>query len=271
MRATSTSALARAEERWEPVLRDSGESARGYGEQLFGVVDLLDSAVALRRALTDPSRDGADRAKLAQAVLGGKVEPEVLDLVAGLVRERWSEAADLTDAVEALAASSVLASAQQAGRLEEVEDEVYRLDRILIDQRELRRALSAHERSDEDRGRLMSSVLGGKVTPESELLAVRAASAPRGRSVHSLLRGIAEQAAARRQRLVASVTSAVPLTDAQIDRLTDILQRQHGSEVQIHVGIDPEVVGGLRVQVGDNVVDATLASRIADARRRLAG
>ncbi|MFC7406306.1 F0F1 ATP synthase subunit delta [Georgenia alba] len=271
MRATSTASLAQARERWEPVLRDAGDTAATYGEQLFGVVDLLEANVALRRALTEPSREGEDRARLAEAVLGGKVDAAVADLVAGLVRERWSQPGDFTDAIESLGTTSVLAAAEHAGRLEEVEDEAYRLDRILDGQRELRLALAARERSGEERGRLMADVLAGKVGPETEVLAVRAASTPRGRSVHVALREIAEMAAARRQRLVASVTSAVPLSDKQITRLADILTRQHGREVEVHVGLDPEVVGGLRIQVGEQVVDATLASRLADARRRLAG
>ncbi|MPV38127.1 F0F1 ATP synthase subunit delta [Georgenia subflava] len=271
MRASSQAALDLARERWEPVLREVGQRALGLGQQLFGVVDTLDSSVALRRALTEPSRDGSDKARVAQAVLGGKVDPELLDLASGLVRERWSEPADLVDAFEALAVDSVLAAAEQAGRLEDVEDETYRLGRTLVDERELRLALADKDVPAAHRGRLMESVLSGKVGPETTVLAVRAASSPRGRPVPAVLRSIGEQAAERRAHLVASVTSAVPLTGAQVERLTGILERQYGRSVRVHVGIDPDVVGGMRVQIGDDVIDATLASRLAEARRRLAG
>lgn len=271
MRASSQAALERARERWEPVLRQSGERARTFGEQLFGVVDVLDSSAALRRALTEPSRNGEDKAGLTRQVLAAKVDAEVVDLVSGLVRERWSEPRDLTDAVETLAADSVLSAAEQAGRIEQVEAETYRLERIVADERALRYALTDTDTAGERRGELMERVLAGKVAPETAVLAVRAAAAPRGRTLPALLRTVAEQAAARRERLVASVTSAVPLTDAQIERLTRILERQHGRAVQVHVALDPAVVGGMRIQVGDDVVDATLAARVADARRRLAG
>ncbi|WP_127131719.1 F0F1 ATP synthase subunit delta [Georgenia sp. SYP-B2076] len=271
MRASSQAALDQAVERWEPVLRQVGERSRDLGEQLFAVVDILDGSAALRRALTDPSRPGEDKARLAAAVLGGRVDPEVVDLVAGLVRERWSDAGDLAEAVEAVAVTSVLAAAERGGRLETVEDETYRLVRMLADERELRMAVEDRGTAPERRAALMDAVLGGKVVEETLVLAVRAARSLRRRSVTAALRGVTELAAERRKHLVASVTSAVPLTNAQIDRLGDILSRSYGTPVEVHVGLDPELVGGVRVQVGDDVIDGTLATRLADARRRLAG
>lgn len=271
MRATSQAALDLASERWEPVLREVGPRAVEIGRQLFGVVDLLDGSVALRRALTEPSRDGADKAGLVQDVLRGEVEPEVVDLVSGLVRERWSAPVDLADAVELLATDSVLAAAGASGRLQQVEDEAYRVSRLLGDERDLRLALADREAPGERRAGLVEAVLGGRVAEETIVLARRAASSLRGRSVPTALRAVAERAAARRQHLVASVTAAVPLSREQIERLEGILRQQYGRAVQVHVGLDGDVVGGLRVQVGDDVIDATLASRLAEARRRLAG
>lgn len=271
MRASSQAALELAQERWEPVLREVGERASVLGGQLFGVVDALDSAAALRRALTEPTRDGADKADLVTAVLGAKVDQEVVDLVAGLVRERWSAAQDLADAVDSLATDSVLAAAQQAGRLEEVEDETFRLVRILGEERALRIALGDRHETPERRAGLAESVLGGKIGPETALLVTRAARALRDRSLVSTLRSITEAAAERRRHLVASVTAVVPLDRTQIDRLQGYLSRRYDRAVQIYVGLDPAVLGGVRVQVGDDVIDGTLASRLADARRRIAG
>ncbi|TRW43411.1 F0F1 ATP synthase subunit delta [Georgenia yuyongxinii] len=271
MRASSQAALQLAQERWEPVLRESGERALALGEQLFAVVDTLDSSAALRRALTEPSRDGGDKARLAATVLQGKVDAEVVDLVSGLVRERWSHDGDLADAVESLAVTSVLASAQQAGRLADVEDESFRLVRMFADERELRGAVEDRNLSPARRSGLMESVLSGRVAPEMLVLAMQAARTLRHRSVTSALRVVTELAAERRAHLVASVSSATPLTREQIERLAGILRRSYGRDVQVHVGVDPELVGGIRVQVGDDVIDGTLATRLADARRRLAG
>ncbi|WP_341358718.1 F0F1 ATP synthase subunit delta [Georgenia sp. M64] len=271
MRASSQAALDQARERWEPVLRQVGGRGVALGEQLFAVVDLLDGSASLRRALTEPTRSGQDKAGLVQHLLGGRVDAEVADLLGGLARERWSTDADLADAVESLAVTTVLAAAESAGRLAVVEDESYRLARILTDERELRLAVSDKHADPARRAELVETVLAGKVAPETATLAARAARAPRGQPVPSLLRRVAELAAARREHLVASVTSAVPLTREQIDRLAAILRRRYDRAVQVHVGIDPAVVGGLRVQVGDDVIDATLASRLAEVRRRVAG
>ncbi|UNX53977.1 F0F1 ATP synthase subunit delta [Georgenia sp. TF02-10] len=268
MRATSQAAVDRALERWEPVLHEVGAGAAALGEELFAVVDLLDGAPRLRRALTEPTRDGAAKARLAGQVLGGKVAPEVVDLLGGLVRERWSDDGDLPDAVERLAVTSVLAAADRAGRLADVEDETFRLGRVLAEARELRLALADRTAGADRRAGLMAAVIAGKVAPETEVLAVRAARAPR-RPVTAALRLVTEAAAERRQHLVAAVTAAVPLSREQVQRLAAVLGRRYGRPVRVHVGIAPEVVGGLRVQVGDDVVDGTLAARLADARRRL--
>lgn len=271
MRASSEAALAQARDRWEPVLREVGDRSRDLGEQLFAVVDILDGSASLRRALTDPSRVGQDKAQLAAAVFAGRVDPAVVDLVSGLVRERWSDAGDLAEAVESLAVTSVLAAAERAGRLETVEDETYRVVRMFAEERDLRMAIEDRAVSGERRAALLDAVLGGKVVEETLVLAVRAARSLRRRSVTAALRAVTELAAERRKHIVASVTSAVPLTNAQIERLSAILSRSYGKEVEVHVGLDPELVGGVRVQVGDDVIDGTLSTRLAEARRRLAG
>jgi len=66
------------------------------------------------------------------------------------------------------------------------------------------------------------------------------------------------------------VTSRTELTPAQRERLAGILAQAYGSDMQLNVSVDPTVIGGLRVQVGADVVDATVLSRLDDARRRLA-
>lgn len=273
MRAASSAALSRVQERWEPVLRQAESEAqvRTWGEQLFGVADSLAASVSLSRALTDPARNGEARSALAHGLLTGKVDEVVADVVSGLARENWSRAEDLPAAIEQIGVDSVLSAAEHAGQLAEVEDEIYRLDRIVAGERELALALTARGRSVDDRVELMGSVLAGRTRPETEILAKRACVVPHGQALGSALRGYADAAAARRQRLVAAVTSATPLSDEQIARLTETLRRKHGREVQVHVSLDPAVVGGLRIEIGEQVVDATLSSRLAEARRRLAG
>ncbi|MBE1874852.1 F0F1 ATP synthase subunit delta [Myceligenerans pegani] len=270
MRGTSGASLAAAQERFEPVLRAAGADALTLGEQLFAVVEALDESGALRRSLSDPSRAGEDKAGLVAGLLG-RFDGRVVDLLSGMVRSRWSGEADLVDGIERLAVDATLAAAESRGVLETVEDELFRVTRVLVGQREARQALSDTTTDAARRRALVDALLGGKVDPVTQALAQRATAHPRGRRFVAALTWYGEVAAERRRRLVAMVTSATVLTQAQMDRLGAILERSYGRAVQLNVTVDPVVVGGLRIQVGADVVDSTVLSRLADAQRRLAG
>jgi F-type H+-transporting ATPase subunit delta len=271
MRGTSGAALAAAQERFEPVLHDAGEGALALGEQLFVVVDALDSSGALRRTLADPSLPGEARSGVARQVLAGGFDPRVVDLVQHLTASRWASDKDLPDAIERLGLDAVLASAEARGALERVEDEIFRTTRALHGQREARQALSDPTTKPERRVALVDALLVGKADPVTVAIARRATTALRGRRFVAALMTAGSVIAERRRRVVATVTSAVELSDAQRERLTALLERAYGGAVQVYVTLDPAVVGGLRIQVGADVVDNTVLSRLADARRRLAG
>jgi F-type H+-transporting ATPase subunit delta len=269
MRGLSRDALAAAEERLEPVLKTV--DGLELGEQLYAVVGLLDSSVGVRRALTESTRDEQDRVALAERLLGGKVAPATLDVVSGAVRQRWSVQRDLADALEHLGSVAVLASAQRAGNLESVEDEVFRFSRVVLGDEHLLAALDDRANEPAQRTGVIDRLLGRKVTPQTLALVRQVAAAPRGRRVEGALEDLVELAAARRSRIVAVVTTATPLSVTQRDRLTAALGRIYGRGVLLEEDVDPEVLGGLRVRVGDEILDATVLSRMDDARRRLAG
>lgn len=271
MRGTSAASLGAAARSFEPALRAAGAEATAFGEQLFVLVDALDGSGSLRRALSDPSRSGSDKAALAANLLRDKADPRVVEVVATLVSGRWTSEGDLITAIEQTAFDAVLAAAQSGGGLEQVEDELFRLDRMLIGQRELRRGLVDLGVPAERRSALVRDLLAGKVAPATLQLVERAAVAPRGRSFSATLAMLGRLAAQRRELLVASATSAVALSPAQVTRLTELLERAYGRSVQLNIAVDPDVIGGLRVQVGSEVVDSTVLARLDDARRRLAG
>ena len=270
MRASSQAALSAATERWEASLRGAGERGRELGTQLYEVADALAGSGSLRRALTDPARTPDAKARLVEALFGGKVAPEVVDLLAGMVRSRWSEDSDLGLAVEELGTISVLASAQSRDALLEVEEELFRTERLLASSRELRHTLAERDIDPQRRAGLLDSLIAS-ASPETRLLVRRLVTTPRGGSLSSALRQVGELAAARRDRLVANVTAASPLTQPQEARLAGILERAYGRPVQVNVGVDPAVIGGMRIQVGAEVIDGTTLTRLQDARRRFAG
>lgn len=271
MRGTSQASLERVLAAYEPVLVAAGSEAATLGEQLYAVVDALEGSGSLRRALSDPSRSGDDKAGLVQQLLAGKVDDRVTQVVQAVARARWSAEHDVVDAIEELAAESVLAAAEPADALAQVEDELFRFDRILVGERDLRRAVTDRAAQPEDRVALVRALVGGKVAPQTQLLLERAARAPRGRSLAATTSWLGGLAARRRQRLVATVHVAALLTPPQLDRLGRILERTYGRPVQLNVAVDPDVLGGMRVQVGSEVVDATVLANLEDARRRLAG
>ncbi|HEY3436668.1 MAG TPA: F0F1 ATP synthase subunit delta [Actinotalea sp.] len=270
MRGTSAASLASVAAGYEPVVRAAGPDATTLGGQLLSVVDALDGSGSLRRALSDPSRSAEAKASLAATLLRGKVDDRVVDVVAALARARWTQEHDFTDAVEELAADSVLAAAQSAGVLEQVEDELFRFDRLLIGQRDLRRALTERSVPGAARGTLVRNLIEGKVRPETLQLVERAAVTPRGRTMSAALGLLSRLSARRRALMVAAVTSASPLSLAQMDRLRQLLERAYGGSIQLNLTVDPQVIGGLRVQVGAEVVDSTVLGRLDDARRQLA-
>jgi len=269
MRGTSRVSLERAAERFEPVLRAAGARSAELGEHLFALVDALDGSGSLRRTLTDPSIDGDAKAGLVRQLLAD-ADPQVVDLVSDLVRSRWSAEGDLAEAVEELGFQAALASAEAGGELVRVEEELFRITRALIGQREARRALFDDSVATGRRTALVDEILAGRTAPVTALIARRATASPRGRPFVATLVHVGELAATRRHRLVAAVTSGAELSDAQRARLAAILGQAYGGEVQLNVTVDTSVLGGLRVQVGPDVVDSTLRSRLDDARRRLA-
>lgn len=272
MHASSQPPVRAVEEAYEPVLRSAGAGAAQLGAELFSVLDALDGSGSLRRALTDPARGGDAKAGLVDALLGGKVDGRTVELLQGLVRVRWASEDALLVAVERLAVVSVLAAAEADGQLDRVEDELFRFDRVLADQRELRQALTDRRADAVRRSSLVRDLLGGGRVHDATLTLVeRVAVAPRGRSVTAWIGGVLDVAAQRREVLVAEVTAAVPLTSAQVDRLTRVLTDAYTRPVSLQVAVEPAVVGGLRVQVGSDLVDATVIARLEDVRRRFAG
>ncbi|MCX4589231.1 F0F1 ATP synthase subunit delta [Streptomyces sp. NBC_01549] len=267
----SREALAAARERLDALTDSTSVDAVQLADELAAVTALLNREVSLRRVLTDPAQHGEAKAELAQRLLGGQVSGPTADLVAGLVRARWSQSRDLVDTLEELASIADLTAAQRANALDDVEDELFRFGRIVSSNTELRAALTDRTASKAAKSELLRSLLGGRAKPTTERLVTRLVTAPRGRSLESGLESLSKLAAERRSRMVAVVTSAVPLSDGQKRRLGAALAKLYGHPMHLNLDVDPEVIGGIRVQVGDEVIDGAVADRLEDARRRIVG
>ncbi|MFJ6213034.1 F0F1 ATP synthase subunit delta [Streptomyces sp. NPDC092296] len=271
MIGASREALAAARENLESLTDSTSVDAVRLGEELSAVTTLLDREVSLRRVLTDPARSGQDKATLVGSLLTGQVSGETVDLVSGLVRSRWSSPRDLADATEQLASYAEVIAADKSGALDDVEDELFRFGRVVAGSAELRAALSEPKAGPAAKAELVRSLLGGRANPATVRLVVALVSHPRGRSLEQGLETYSKLAASRRGRVVALVTTAVPMSEGQRGRLAGALARIYGRQVHLNIDIDPEVLGGVRVEIGDEIIDGTVASRLEGARQGLEG
>lgn len=270
MNGASRGALAAARERLDALTDSTSVNAAQLADELAAVTALLDREASLRRVLTDPARSGEAKAALVERLLGAQIDGPAADLVAGMVRSRWSQPRDLVDALEELANLADLTGAEKANALDDVEDELFRFARIATSDIALRAALTDRSASPSAKAELLSRLLGGRANVTTERLVTRLVTAPRGRSLEAGLESLSRLAAARRDRMVAVVTSAVPLSEGQRRRLGAALAKLYGRQMHLNLDVDPEVVGGMRVQVGDEIINGSVADRLEDARRRLA-
>lgn len=268
MQGASRGALTATRESLGDVL-GGGAQPWDTGEGILAVAKAVDGNVILRRALADPSRSGEARAGLARQVFGGKVDDGVLHVVTRAVSSRWSVEADLVTALETVAIESFAANAENEGRLGLVEDEVFRFGRIVDGDDDLRGALTDRRAAPEHKIGLVKTLLEGKSAPETLRLAAYATSPVRGRRLDHVLDDVLDVIAKRQEQLTALVTAAAPLDQAQRERLSRALTELYGRAVQTNVIVDPRVLGGLRIEVGDEVIDGTILSRLDAARRRL--
>jgi len=270
MRGASRASLAGLSDELAAANISSAAAATRLGNELFAVAGLLDAEHALRRALSDPGKPAAEKGAITAALLHGKVAGRTEALVTTAAESRWAGPGDLADAIEQLAIEAMVLAADAAGTLDELEDELFRFGRVLAAQPELRAALASPSLPERSKRDLLDALLGGKVTAVMLALAGQIVAHPRGRSLDDALANAAAIAARRRQQLIAVVRSAVELSGEQRGRLAAALAAGYGRQVHLNVVVDPSVVGGMSVQIGDELIDGTAASRLAAVRRRLA-
>jgi F-type H+-transporting ATPase subunit delta len=269
VRGVSRASLAEAKEQLAAVIAGGADLGQ-LGDELFAVTGLLDAEPALRRTLADPTREARAKAGLVSDLLGSRIGPPTLELVRGVVSARWSQPADLADAAEELGALAIIEIADQQQKLDDLEDELFRFSRVVNGEPELRYALSGPFIPAPRKRELLGALLGGKVTDPTLRLVTQAAVQARGRSLDSSLEEFARLAAERRERLVAEVHVAVALTAEQRRRLAAALAATYGHDVHLNIVLDPRVIGGMSVEISGELVDGSIASRLAGLRRRLA-
>jgi F-type H+-transporting ATPase subunit delta len=271
MLGASRNSLATARKRLAELAQPAGGvDLEQLSLDLLGVAGLLVRELTLRRAIADPSTPSPAKAALVDGLFRERVGAAALTLLTELGTLRWSRPSDLADAVETLAVQACFEQALAAGSLDETEDELFRFARIVERESELRVTLGNAAVDDDQKRALLAGLLGDKVSPIAlRVITTAAIVSVRRRTVVEALDTFSRFAAELRERLNARVTLAVEPSPEQLDRLAEELSRVYGVKMGLRIEIDPQILGGAVIRVGDEVLDASVARRLDLARRGL--
>ncbi|GEB95512.1 F0F1 ATP synthase subunit delta [Microbacterium lacticum] len=234
--------------------------------ELFTAAREIAESAQLSGALSSWGAPAAARAQVARTVFAGFGATSV-QLVASAVSQRWSSTEDLIAGIEELAIRAAAIGAPDA----DIEGELFQVDRTVAANPELELALGSRLGDASAKGALIEKLFSGQTSEATTLIASQLVQQPRERRVRALLNRALHLVADERGRTVATVRVAAAPDAAQQQRLAEALRARHGSDVTVNVVVDPEVLGGMRVEIGDDVIDGTVSSRINDLRQRLAG
>ncbi|MGB3731722.1 F0F1 ATP synthase subunit delta [Microbacterium sp.] len=233
--------------------------------ELFSAARTIGESAQLSGALADPTAPAQARTALVASVFGGASAP-VTSLLTAVAGERWSSASDLVDGVEELA----IRAAAVAAAKDDVAGELFGFSRVVAANPELELALGSRLGDAPAKAALVQQVLGSQVSPATVLIASSLVRQSRERRVRQLFSRAIDIVSAQAGRTVATVYTAAPIAATQQTRLRDALARRYGGEISINQVIDPEVIGGLRVQIADDVIDGSISARLAELRQKLA-
>lgn len=234
--------------------------------ELFAAAHAVGDSSQLSGALADPAAPAAARQNVVTAVFGG-LSADTQAVLKTVVSERWSNADELIDGIDELA---IRASAiADAGA--DIEGELFGFSRVVAANPELELALGSRLGGQDAKSALVERLLAGATSAPAALIVSSLVRQPRGRRIRQLLNRAMRIVSDQRDRVVATVYSASELNDAQRARLGEALSRRYDGQVALNVVIDPTIIGGLRVQIADDVIDGSISARLADLRQKLAG
>ena len=272
LKGSSRLSLVATRAQLEKLISSSDASvASKVSADLLAIVTVLDSSIAMRRALTDYARDAASKVELSKTVFSGVQSENACALLSTMVGLRWSSPRDLGDVIELLGVEAASVAVEKASQLDQLESELFAFAQIVAKNPELRATFALRSTSEVKKSDLVSALLSGKALQASIDLISFLVDHPRGRNLESGLNEFADVISARKARLIAHVVSANPLTSEQTTRLTSALTKMMGHEIRVNVSVEKEVVGGLSIRIADELIDGTLIARLAQADRLLAG
>ncbi|MBT1161428.1 F0F1 ATP synthase subunit delta [Bifidobacterium sp. SO1] len=251
-----------------PKLRDSGEDAWRIGNELFSITNVLDHNVQLERALTDPSRPVADKVAVLNTLIGGQAHPMTMEIMTDLVGRRWSRVSDIANAVEDFGVDGMMYYADATGATLQVSVELAELHSALLGMPVLRSELSDDSAPAEARTKLLNSLIGSSdLNKVTKRLAEHATCNLRNRRYLQTVQWLINKFSRHMGESMVTVTTATPLKIEQVKKLVAIYTKKVGRPVHINSVVDPSVIGGMRIQVGDEVTDNTVVAQLQHLNR----
>ena len=271
LRAASREALAALTKQFDDTTGRLGEPGlTTLADELVAVASLLIAEPALNKHLAEPTDNPSAKVQLVDRLLAGKIDDHALDLLRTAASQRWSTESDLVLGIEHTARLALLKRAEVANEVDDVEDQLFRFGRVLDAEPRLTSLLSDVTTPADGRIGLLDKVIDGDgVNATAKALVTQTIRLLRGERADEAVVDLAELAVARRGEVVAHVTAAAELSDAQHARLTEVLTRIYGHPVAVQLHVEPELLGGLTITVGDEVIDGSIASRLAAAQSQL--
>lgn len=253
-----------------PKLRATAEDAWRIGNELFSVTNVLDRNIRLERALTDPSRPVEDKVALLNKLVGDQAHEMTMEILTDLVGRRWSRVSDIANAVEDFGVDGMMYYADATDATLQVSIELAELHSALLNLPVVRSGLSSDRAPAEARIKLLYALVGNKdLNKVTMRLAEHAACNPRNRRYLSTIHWLINKFSRHMGESMVTVTTAAPLNQEQVDKLIAVYSKRLGRPVHINSNVDPTVIGGMRIEIGDEVTDNTVVAQLQQLQRRV--
>lgn len=221
---------------------------------------------ALISALLDGERSAEDKRTLIDRVFGAYGSPSARALLARSVAAKWSDEASFSAGLFEI---GIRAVAEFAGNADVITRELVAVGEAIEAHGALELTLSSKLTPVAEKRRILDRVFTDKVSEATRLILDELVNDPERRRLRRLLAWASRTVADQGQRSIARVTSAVPIEGANLERLQRALSVKYGRPVQVATLTDPSVIGGLRIEFGSDVIDDTVAGRLANLHRTL--
>jgi len=248
---------------------DALKASLDLAGDVLAVADAMDAQYQLRRSLSEPNAAPEQVTHLADTLLGPIISPSATYLIKAAVVLPWPSADALAAAVRDQAVRLIWRAAVSNRTVETVRRQTLALLQAVTGDAALSTAVGDTSRSADDRHALVAALVD-QARPETAALAGSAVDDARDGFVGNLSRYL-DALARLRDHLRARVTTAVAMTPAQTADLQTQLSRIYGAQIDLEPVVDAGLVGGVRVDVGGDVIDGSIKARLDSAREQLTG